>query len=53
MGREIVRLESPSKPGERSRLWLSKEILRVFKENKGSDKTEIIMLHLVKDKEVQ
>jgi hypothetical protein len=34
MGREIVRLEAPSKPGERSRLWFSKYILRVFKENK-------------------
>ncbi|XP_029127720.1 disease resistance protein TAO1-like, partial [Cajanus cajan] len=53
MGREIVRLESPSKPGERSRLWFSKDILRVFKQNKGSDKTEIIMLHLPKVKEVQ
>ncbi|RHN55369.1 putative winged helix-turn-helix DNA-binding domain, leucine-rich repeat domain, L [Medicago truncatula] len=53
MGREIVRLESPAKPGERSRLWFYKDILNVFKENKGSDKTEIIMLHLVKDKEVQ
>ncbi|RDX94907.1 TMV resistance protein N, partial [Mucuna pruriens] len=53
MGREIVRKESPSKPGERSRLWFSKDILRVLKENKGSDKTEIIMLHLSKDKEVQ
>ncbi|PNY04073.1 disease resistance protein (TIR-NBS-LRR class) [Trifolium pratense] len=53
MGREIVRLEAPSKPGERSRLWFSKDILNVFKENKGSDKTEIIMLRLLKDKEVQ
>ncbi|GAU10036.1 hypothetical protein TSUD_414850 [Trifolium subterraneum] len=53
MGREIVRLEAPSKPGERSRLWFSKDILHVFKENKGSNKTEILMLHLLKDKEVQ
>ncbi|XP_045810954.1 TMV resistance protein N-like [Trifolium pratense] len=53
MGREIVRLESPSKPGERSRLWFSKDILHVFKENKGSDKTEVIVLNLLKDKEVQ
>jgi len=34
MGREIVRQESPSNPGERSRLWFSKDILRVFNENK-------------------
>ncbi|XP_029127403.1 TMV resistance protein N [Cajanus cajan] len=53
MGREIVRLESPLKSGKRSRLWFSKDILRVFKHNEGSDKTEIIMLHLPKVKEVQ
>jgi hypothetical protein len=34
MGREIVRLESASKPGERTRLWFSTDILHVFKENK-------------------
>jgi hypothetical protein len=34
MGREIVRLEAPSKPGKRSRLWFSTDILHVFKENK-------------------
>jgi hypothetical protein len=34
MGREIVWLEPPSKPGECSRLWFSKDILHVFKENK-------------------
>ncbi|WJX57206.1 hypothetical protein P8452_42789 [Trifolium repens] len=49
MGREIVWLEPPSKPGERSRLWFSKDILHVFKENKGSDKAEVIMLRPLKD----
>jgi hypothetical protein len=34
MGREIVRRESPSKPGDRSRLWFTKDILHVLKENK-------------------
>jgi hypothetical protein len=34
MGREIVRLESSSKLGECSRLWFSKDIIHVFKENK-------------------
>ncbi|XP_027362786.1 TMV resistance protein N-like [Abrus precatorius] len=53
MGRELVRLESPSKPCERSRLWFSKDIVHIFKENKGSDKTEIIMLHMLKDKKVR
>ncbi|AES96719.1 disease resistance protein (TIR-NBS-LRR class) [Medicago truncatula] len=42
MDREIV-----------SRLWFYKVIIHVFKEKKGSDKIEIIMLHLLKDKKVQ
>ena len=33
MGREIVRKESPSIPGNRSRLWYHKDILQVLKEN--------------------
>jgi hypothetical protein len=33
MGREIVRLESPNKPGDRSRLWFYEDIRRVLKEN--------------------
>ncbi|KAL3037080.1 hypothetical protein AAZX31_01G045400 [Glycine max] len=52
MGKQIVRQESPTNSGEHSRLWFSKDILRVLKNNKGSDKTEIIMLHLPKEKEV-
>ncbi|KAK7274819.1 hypothetical protein RIF29_15918 [Crotalaria pallida] len=52
MGREIVRQESPSRPGEQSRLWFSKDILDVLEDNKGSDKTEIIMLRLLKEEEV-
>ncbi|KAK7309791.1 hypothetical protein RJT34_06804 [Clitoria ternatea] len=45
--------ESPSKPSKRSRLWFSEDILHVFEENKGSDKTEIIVLHMLKDRQVQ
>ncbi|XP_045811394.1 disease resistance protein RUN1-like [Trifolium pratense] len=43
MGKDIVRQESPD-PGERSRLWASKDINEVLKENKGTSKIEIIYL---------
>jgi hypothetical protein len=33
MGREIVRKESVSNPGERSRLWSHNEVLDVLKGN--------------------
>jgi len=33
MGKEIVRLESPDQPGERSRLWSVKDIVEVLEEN--------------------
>ena len=33
MGREIVRLEAPSEPGQRTRLWLHDDIVRVLHEN--------------------
>jgi len=33
MGKEIVRLESPDQPGERSRLWSDKDIVEVLEEN--------------------
>ncbi|MED6120216.1 hypothetical protein PIB30_019009 [Stylosanthes scabra] len=42
MGREIVRQESPKKPGKRSRLWLLEDIVQVFEMNMGSDKIEMI-----------
>ncbi|KAK2379229.1 TMV resistance protein N [Trifolium repens] len=44
MGREIVRKESTSNPGERSRLWSHKDVLNVLKGNLGSTKVEGIML---------
>ncbi|KAK7274824.1 hypothetical protein RIF29_15923 [Crotalaria pallida] len=49
MGREIVRQESPSRPGEQSRLWFSKDIIDILEDDKGSDKIEIIMLRLLKE----
>ncbi|KAE9587836.1 putative winged helix-turn-helix DNA-binding domain, leucine-rich repeat domain, L [Lupinus albus] len=45
MGKEIVRQESPQDAGERSRLWLHQDIIQVLEENKGSRKTQIIILN--------
>ncbi|KAK7283855.1 hypothetical protein RIF29_13603 [Crotalaria pallida] len=44
MGKEIVRKESPSDLGARSRLCSPEEIIRVLEENSGSSKIEGIML---------
>jgi hypothetical protein len=33
MGREIVRQESPTEPGERSRLWFHEDVCHVLEEN--------------------
>ncbi|QHO42435.1 Pentatricopeptide repeat-containing protein [Arachis hypogaea] len=48
MGREIVRQESPKKPGKRSRLWLLEDIVQVFEMNIGSDKIEMIHMDFPK-----
>ena len=40
MGNEVVRQESPNNPGERSRLWIRDDIVKVLKENTVS-KTNI------------
>ena len=34
MGREIVKQESPSEPGKRSRLWLYEDIVDVLENDK-------------------
>ncbi|WJX43249.1 hypothetical protein P8452_30380 [Trifolium repens] len=52
MGREIVRKESTSNPGERSRLWSHNEVLDVLKGNLGSTKVEGIMLDPPKQKKL-
>ncbi|KAG6671640.1 hypothetical protein I3842_16G013700 [Carya illinoinensis] len=46
MGWEIVRCEHQDNPGERSRLWLSDDILQVLKENTGTDKVKGMMLNM-------
>ncbi|KAL2326484.1 hypothetical protein Fmac_025542 [Flemingia macrophylla] len=44
MGRGIVRKESLSNFGDRSRLWFHEEVLQVLRENTGSDRIEGIVL---------
>nr|XP_011461687.1 PREDICTED: disease resistance protein RRS1-like [Fragaria vesca subsp. vesca] len=44
MGKEIIRQESPTEPGERSRLWRHEDVHRVFMENTGSDKVRGIIV---------
>ncbi|XP_024163034.1 disease resistance protein RPV1 isoform X2 [Rosa chinensis] len=46
MGREIVRLESPSDPGKRSRLWSCDDVSRVLTQNTGTDAVECLILDL-------
>ncbi|KAL2966508.1 hypothetical protein AAZX31_16G121700 [Glycine max] len=45
MGKEIVRRESPTEPGKRSRLWSHEDINQVLQENKGTSKIEIICMN--------
>ncbi|XP_019189908.1 PREDICTED: TMV resistance protein N-like [Ipomoea nil] len=46
MGREIICLESPKNPGERSRLWCSNDIHDVLNgRHKGTEKIEMIVLN--------
>ncbi|XP_027346638.1 TMV resistance protein N-like [Abrus precatorius] len=52
MGREIVRQESRSEPGKRSRLWFYEDIVEVLENDKGTDAIEVIMLRFPKNKEV-
>ncbi|KAK7271000.1 hypothetical protein RJT34_26570 [Clitoria ternatea] len=53
MGREIVREESTSHPGQRSRLWFDEEVVDVLEENTGTDKIEIIKLKACNSIKVQ
>ncbi|KAI9127442.1 hypothetical protein K1719_002001 [Acacia pycnantha] len=53
LGKDIVRQESSYEPGERSRLWFSKDILHVLQEDTGTNKVEAIILDLPKSIEVQ
>ncbi|KAG6675470.1 hypothetical protein I3842_15G103900 [Carya illinoinensis] len=46
MGREIVRLESPLEPGERSRLWFHKDIRGVLEESSGTNKVAGMIIEM-------
>uniref|UniRef100_A0A7N2MM87 TIR domain-containing protein n=1 Tax=Quercus lobata TaxID=97700 RepID=A0A7N2MM87_QUELO len=46
MGQEIVRRKSPREPGGYSRLWICKDVIRVLKNNIGTEAIEGIMLKL-------
>ncbi|XP_030936402.1 TMV resistance protein N-like [Quercus lobata] len=44
MGQEIIRRESPREPSGRSRLWIYEDVIRVLKNNTGTEAVEGIML---------
>ncbi|KAK9937715.1 hypothetical protein M0R45_014487 [Rubus argutus] len=44
MGKDIVHEESPTEPGERSRLWFHEDVCHVLKENTGTNKVRGIMI---------
>ncbi|XP_027350466.1 TMV resistance protein N-like [Abrus precatorius] len=46
MGRNIVLQESPNDAGKRSRLWTLKDIDQVFRNNKGTESIQAIVLNL-------
>ncbi|XP_040997410.1 TMV resistance protein N-like isoform X3 [Juglans microcarpa x Juglans regia] len=45
MGHEIVRRQSQGDPGRQSRLWLTNDIIRVLKNNSGTNRIEGIVLN--------
>jgi energy-coupling factor transporter ATP-binding protein EcfA2 len=47
MGREIVRLESPKEPGQRSRLWFHEDVRHVLEENTVRITKKIILILLL------
>ncbi|XP_027331302.1 TMV resistance protein N-like isoform X1 [Abrus precatorius] len=53
MGKEVVRQESPRRPGERSRLYFHEDVLNVLTENSGSSTIEGILLDPPKEEEVE
>ncbi|XP_016650458.1 PREDICTED: TMV resistance protein N-like [Prunus mume] len=46
MGKEVVRQESPTEPGKRSRLWFHEDVYHVLTENTGTDMIKGIMVKL-------
>ncbi|KAM5586447.1 disease resistance protein RPV1 [Rosa sericea] len=52
MGKDIVHEESPTEPGERSRLWFHEDVSHVLRENTGTNKIKGIMIKLPKPDEL-
>ncbi|XP_042962526.1 disease resistance protein RUN1-like [Carya illinoinensis] len=52
MGREIVRLESPNEPGQRSRLFFHEDVRHVLEESMGTNKVAGMIIEMPKGKEV-
>ncbi|TQD94762.1 hypothetical protein C1H46_019616 [Malus baccata] len=48
MGKRIVWEESPTEPGERSRLWFHEDVYNVLTENQGTKKIRSIVVELPK-----
>ncbi|XP_059454750.1 disease resistance protein RUN1-like isoform X2 [Corylus avellana] len=46
MGREVVRQESPSIPGKRSRLWLYEDVRAVLEKDMGTNNIQSIVIDL-------
>ncbi|XP_045787148.1 disease resistance protein RUN1-like isoform X2 [Trifolium pratense] len=51
MAKEIVRLESPDEPGNRSRLWFHEDIIQVLEDNTGT--SAIKTIYLICENEVE
>ncbi|ONI06691.1 hypothetical protein PRUPE_5G074700 [Prunus persica] len=52
MGKEIVRQESPTEPGERSRLWFHEDVYHVLTEQTGSTKVRGILINMPKKNDI-
>ncbi|KAL6218145.1 hypothetical protein ACLB2K_011362 [Fragaria x ananassa] len=52
MGKEIVRQESPTEAGERSRLWFHEDVLQVLTEETGTSKVRGIMIEMPKKEDI-
>ncbi|KAG6627340.1 hypothetical protein CIPAW_15G121000 [Carya illinoinensis] len=52
MGREIVRLESPNEPGQRSRLFFHEDVRHVLEESMGTNKVAGMIIEMPKGEEV-
>ncbi|KAG2667226.1 hypothetical protein I3760_15G103500 [Carya illinoinensis] len=52
MGREIVRLESPNEPGQRSRLFFHEDVRYVLEEGMGTNKVAGMIIEMAEGEEV-